>query len=209
MTGFGRPSRTHCHGRLHCRGRPHCRGRRRGLSLQSRFGGGKWQPPAQRTPSWRACARHDVIRSAGDRRFQRSSIPTIVDPTDRRSHRSSIPPVVDFHIAQAAKTCGWHCAQAAKASVRHCPEARERLHGCARYHRSRPPSPDENRPRPYGAPYPGAWIQDAQWPARTSRNVGTTSRQSAVAMWHLGWNTHPDGGFNGLGTSPASGMRRR
>ena len=43
--------------------------------------------------------------------------------------------------------------------------------------------------------------------AQPSRSSGTYPEQSSIATGHRVWNTHPDGGFSGLGISPSSTIR--
>src|ERR687888_505079 len=51
--------------------------------------------------------------------------------------------------------------------------------------------------------------QAAQCPGFTSRSSGTTCRHRSIAIGQRGWNTQPDGGLSGLGTSPRSTTRSR
>ena len=46
-----------------------------------------------------------------------------------------------------------------------------------------------------------------QWSGLTSLNSGIPNLQSSIIIGHRVWNTHPSGGFIGLGTSPVRMMR--
>src|SRR6516164_11827071 len=51
--------------------------------------------------------------------------------------------------------------------------------------------------------------QATQWPGRTSRSSGRIRLQLSTAIGQRGWNTQPDGGLIGLGTSPFTGRNLR
>src|SRR5262245_54197290 len=52
-------------------------------------------------------------------------------------------------------------------------------------------------------------LQATQWPGRTSRSPGRIRLQLSTAIGQRGWNTQPDGGLIGLGTSPFTGRNLR
>ena len=52
-------------------------------------------------------------------------------------------------------------------------------------------------------------LHAAQCPGRTSRNSGRTRLQPSTAIAQRGWNTQPEGGLIGLGTSPLTGRNAR
>ena len=52
-------------------------------------------------------------------------------------------------------------------------------------------------------------LQATQWPGRTSRSSGRIRLQLSTAIGQRGWNTQPDGGWIGLGTSPFTGRSLR
>jgi hypothetical protein len=52
-------------------------------------------------------------------------------------------------------------------------------------------------------------LQATQWPGRTSRSSGRIRLQLSTAIGQRGWNTQPDGGWIGLGTSPFTGRNLR
>lgn len=52
-------------------------------------------------------------------------------------------------------------------------------------------------------------IHALKCPPDTSRNGGSSTAHAGSAYRHLVRNRHPDGGFTGLGGSPASMMRCR
>ena len=46
------------------------------------------------------------------------------------------------------------------------------------------------------------WWQATKWPSPCSFSLGSSLLHRSVALGHLGWNLHPDGGSMGVGTSP-------
>src|SRR6185312_4833102 len=58
-------------------------------------------------------------------------------------------------------------------------------------------------------PVGGCLMHAAQCPGAFSSSGGTISVHAAsfAGCWHRGWNTQPDGGFAGEGTSPVSTTR--
>src|SRR5260370_9788291 len=54
-----------------------------------------------------------------------------------------------------------------------------------------------------------ASLQATQWRGRNSRNVGRVFLQPSTATGQRGWNTQPEGGLIGLGTSPLVGRNSR